>query len=225
MPARNLALSSFSPRHWFTSAVSREKIEKERGKKEKENESNTKERERERDSFERTSLTSRPLRISFTVTDIRHGQRSSSSGRRRNRDRKKKKKEAEALDEQKGSRHARHAHEPYFSSSRCLLLLLLLPPSPSPRLPPRAHSSSTSSIVSTQHPTSREKAHTGASRLFLFNGRGQNKPPPTATPISSRHAERELRTLIHNATRVTRSCKTRRSSATRRFCSKDTRSE
>lgn len=183
-------------------------------------------RERERDSFERTSLTSRPLRISFTVTDIRHGQRSSSSGRRRNREtEKKKKKEAEALDEQKGSRHARHAHEPYFSSSRCLLLLLPLPPSPSPRLPPRAHSSSTSSIVSTQHPTSREKAHTGASRLFLFNGRGQNKPPPTATPISSRHAERELRTLIHNATRVTRSCKTRRSSATRRFCSKDTRSE
>lgn len=130
MPARNLALSSFSPSHWFTSAVSREKIEKERGKKEKENESDTKERGSfERDSFERTSLTSRPLRISFTVTDIRHGQRSSSSGRRRNREtEKKKKKEAEALDEQKGSRHARHAHEPYFSSSRCLAPLA--PPAP-----------------------------------------------------------------------------------------------
>lgn len=182
---------------------------------------------REKDSFERTSLASRPLRISFAVTDIRHGQRSSSSGRRRRRRRRNRETEKKRKKRQKHKTskkaadtldmHTGHIFRPLAASLSSCPSSLSLARSLSL---PRAHSSSTSSIVSTQHPTSREKAHTGASRLFLFNGRGQNKPPPTATPISSRHAVTRLRTLIHNATRVTRSCETRPSSELHAFVRK-----
>ena len=143
----------------------------------------------ERQLRERTSLTSRPLRISFTVTDIRHGQRSSSRRRRRNRETKKKEKETEAQDEQKSSRHAWRAHGPYFSSSRCLLFLLLL------LLLLFFSVQLVLYIVDRLDATlyiAGKKRTPIASRLFLFNGRGQNKPPPTATPISSRHDERDF---------------------------------
>lgn len=161
---------------------------------------------------ERTSLASRPLRISFTVTDIRHGQRSSSNRRRRNRERERDRKKV-----RKGRGTRRAKRQPTRSTcTRAIFFVLSL----SPPLPPPTHSSPTPSIVSTQHPTSREKAHTGANRLFLFNGRGQNKLPPTATPISSRHAERDLEHSSITQPVLTCSCETRPSSKLRAFVRK-----
>lgn len=91
---------------------------------------------RERNSFERTSLTSRPLRISFTVTDIRHGQRSSSSGRRRNRETEKKK-------EERGRSTRRAKRQP--TRSTCTRAIFFVLPLPSPLAPPAPFSFPSSS--------------------------------------------------------------------------------
>lgn len=92
-------------------------------------------RRRERVSFERTSLTSRPLRISFTVTDIRHGQRSSSSGRRRNRETEKK--------EERGRSTRRAKRQP--TRSTCTRAIFFVLPLPSPLAPPAPFSYPSSS--------------------------------------------------------------------------------
>lgn len=60
----------------------------------KEHEGGKERRERnEGEGLRENFSASRPLRISFAVTDIRHGQRSSSNGRRRNREMKKRKRQ------------------------------------------------------------------------------------------------------------------------------------
>lgn len=78
-------------------------IEKDtRGERERQREGEKKERDEGEERLRENFSASRSLRISFTVTDIRHGQRSSSSGRR-NREMGEKRRGRNAQDEQKGS--------------------------------------------------------------------------------------------------------------------------